>query len=65
MFGAIVEFGGDGVGIRPDDGDQKKTNTQILCYECTLTETRRQAVKSKGVVLVFRVIYLDRRQPKD
>ena len=39
--------------------------TQKLLLQSTLMETKWQAVKSKGVVLVFREIYFDRRQPKD
>ena len=38
---------------------------QLLCYKRTLKETKWQAVKSKGVVLVFRMFRLDRRLPKD
>ena len=38
---------------------------QLLCYEGTLKETKWQAVKSKGVVLVFRMFRLDGRLPKD
>ena len=64
VFDAIAEFGCDGVGIRPDNGGKIKQNADTL-LQCTLMETKRQAVESKGVVLVFRVIYLDWRQPKD
>ena len=37
---------------------------QLLCYEGTLKETIWQAVKSKGVVLVFRMFCLDGHLPR-
>ena len=38
---------------------------QLLCYEGTLKETKWQAAKSKGGVLVFRMFHLDGCLPKD
>ena len=38
---------------------------QSLCYEGTHKETKRLAVKSKGVVQVFRMFCLDGCLPKD
>ena len=37
----------------------------LLCYEGTLKETKWQAIKSKGVVLVFRMFRLDQCLPKN
>ena len=44
-----------------DDGSDIK-QMQLLCYECTLKETKRLA---KGVALVFRMFHLDQCLPKD
>ena len=38
---------------------------QWLCYEGTLKETKQQALKSKGVALVFRMFCLDQCLPKE
>ena len=38
---------------------------QLLCYEGTCKETKQQAIKSKGVVQVFRMFCLDGYLPKD
>ena len=38
---------------------------QLLCHEGTLKETKWQAIKSKGVVLVFRMFRLDGHLSKD
>ena len=42
-----------------------KNRCNDFCYECTHKETERQAIKSKGVVLVFRMFRLDRCLPKE
>ena len=47
-----------------NDGSEIK-QTQLLCYNGTHKETRRLAIKSKGVIQVLRMFCLDRRLPKD
>ena len=42
-----------------------KNRCNDFCYECTHKETEWQAVKSKGVILVFRMFRLDQRLPKE
>ena len=46
------------------DGSEIK-QMQLLCYDGTHKETIWLAVKSKGMVQVFRMFGLDRRLPKD